>query len=101
MEIRHNISESQFESYDENGALAGRLIYRKADTGALFATHTKINPQYEGKGYAGKLVDAIVNYAREEQLKVVPVCPYILRKFRDNPDKYSDVADIMENPPID
>jgi uncharacterized protein len=36
----------------------------------LTAFHTKVLPEYEGKGLAKKLVDTMVDYARKNHLKV-------------------------------
>lgn len=93
MDVRHNEKEMRFDIFDDSGRKAGQLIYRKAGVGALFATHTAVEPEYEGKGYAEKLVDALAEYARREGFGVVPVCGYVLRKFRGAPERYADVWD--------
>jgi uncharacterized protein len=57
----------------------------------LTAYHTEVVPEAEGKGYSKKLLSAMVTYAREKDLKVNPVCPFVHLQFRRHPDKYSDI----------
>lgn len=44
--------------------------------GKLTITHVGVDPEYRGMGYARELVMAVVEYARKEGLKVVPLCSY-------------------------
>ena len=57
----------------------------------LNAYHTEA--MIEGKGYAKKLLEAMVSYAREHQLKVTPYCPYVNAQFKRHPEQYSDIWD--------
>ncbi|MFC5409578.1 GNAT family N-acetyltransferase [Larkinella bovis] len=57
----------------------------------LTAYHTEVVPQKEGKGLAGQLLAAMVDYARQHQLKVIPLCPYVNAQFRRHPDLYEDI----------
>jgi len=45
----------------------------------------------EGKGYAKKLLEAMVAYAREHHLKVTPYCPYVHAQFKRHPEQYADI----------
>ena len=45
----------------------------------------------EGKGYAKKLLETMVAYAREHNLKVIPYCPYVQAQFKRHPDQYADI----------
>ena len=57
----------------------------------LTVYHTEVQPAYEGKGIAGQLLDAMVAYVRAHHMKVRPLCPYVLAKFKRHPDKYTDI----------
>ena len=45
----------------------------------------------EGKGYAKKLFEAMVAYAREHSLKVIPYCPYVQAQLKRHPEQYADI----------
>lgn len=57
----------------------------------LNAYHTGVRKELEGQGIAGKLFDEMVDYARSNNLKVLPSCSYILVKFKRNEDQYKDI----------
>jgi predicted GNAT family acetyltransferase len=57
----------------------------------LTVYHTEVKPEGEGKGYAKKLFEAMVAYARENNLKVIPLCAYIVALFKRHPDLYADI----------
>lgn len=92
MEIRHSESENRFALFSDDGAPVGVLDYRPGETGELIATHTEVFSGFEGRGYAMQLLDALAEYARSRNLKIVPYCPYVIRAFRKFPEKFGDVA---------
>ena len=52
--------------------------------------HTEVDEAYEGKGLGRQLVKAGVNYSREHEIKILPLCPYAKRLFDIMPD-FADV----------
>lgn len=92
MEIKLEINEEKkgaFILYDQ-GAKIGEMAIGISD-GILTVYHTKIIPEQEGKGNAKKLLDEMVQYARENYLLVIPLCSYTLAKFQANPDEYDSI----------
>jgi predicted GNAT family acetyltransferase len=57
----------------------------------LTVYHTEVSTNAEGKGVAKKLLAAMVEYARKNKLKVIPLCPYVHAQFTRHPDEYADV----------
>ena len=57
----------------------------------LTVYHTEVSEKAEGKGYAKNLLNEMVDYARKNNLKVIPLCPYVHAQFRRHPQEYSDV----------
>lgn len=53
--------------------------------------HTGVVPEAEGQGLAKMMLEAMVAYARENSLKVVPLCSYVHAQFKRNPDMYADI----------
>ena len=87
MEIRHIVDEGFF-IFGENGDELAKLTYRKEGE-KLFFESTVVSPELRGQGIAGKLFEAGVKYARENNYKIVPVCSYIVKKFESG--KYDDL----------
>ena len=74
----------------QNGEQVGEMVIGVTET-TLTVYHTEIHPQVEGKGLAMKLLDAMVAYAREHHLKVIPLCAYVHAQFKKHPDLYADI----------
>ena len=71
--------DNQFTLMDDNQEL-GYLTYKMQD-GIMHLDGTFVHPEFEGNGYAAMLVDEVARYARDNQLKAIPVCSYIVAKF--------------------
>ena len=57
----------------------------------LNAYHTGVRKELEGQGIAAKLFDKMVEYARENNYKVIPSCSYIAVKFKRRPAEFVDI----------
>ncbi|GAA4914929.1 GNAT family N-acetyltransferase [Mucilaginibacter defluvii] len=59
--------------------------------GRLAVFHTEVFPEFEGKGFAKLLLNELVRYAIEKNVKIVPLCPYVNAQFRRHPSEYESV----------
>lgn len=57
----------------------------------LTVFHTEVAEKAEGQGLAKKLLIAMVNHARTNNLKVIPLCPYVHAQFKRHPEEYADI----------
>ena len=64
--------------------------YRRHD-GRYALTHVEADPALRGTGAAARLMQAIVDHARAENLKLGPRCSYAVAWFRRHPEA-ADVA---------
>lgn len=76
---------------EENGEEAGRMTYSDAGPDKLIINHTEVRPKYAGRGVGTQMVMACVDYARKNNLKVVPICPFARNVFIKN----SDIRDVL------
>ncbi|MBM7616657.1 putative GNAT family acetyltransferase [Weissella uvarum] len=77
---------------DDNDQLVGEIRYTQTDKNHTWpVTHTFVNPAYRGQGIAEQLLDALANLARENEVLLEPVCPYVKQAFMRQ-SKYADVA---------
>ena len=58
---------------------------------SLTVYHTEVATKAEGKGLAKKMLQAMVDYARKNSLKVIPLCPYVHAQFKRHPEDYADL----------
>lgn len=58
--------------------------------------HTSVNEKLSGQGVGQKLLDAVVDMARENNKKVVAGCDYARTMFKRHEQKYGDVWDKRE-----
>ena len=88
--IRLNAKEHGAFYLMVDGEQVGEMVIGiSGDT--LTAYHTEIHYTAEGKGYAKKLLDGMVAYAREHKLKVRPLCAYVAAQFKRHPEEYADI----------
>jgi len=78
-----------FNLYEE-GVKIGEMIVSISNS-ALTAYHTEIDENQAGKGYAKQLLDAMITYARQHNLKVIALCPYVHAQFKRHPEEYNDI----------
>lgn len=78
-----------FNLFDHDKKI-GEMIVETID-GNLKVYHTEVDEDQAGKGYGKKLLDAMADYARSKQLKVIPLCTYVALQFKRHPDEYADI----------
>ena len=81
--FENNAEKRRFE-WTENG-LTAFADYRERP-GYLSLPHVEAPVQMRGTGAAGRLMAALVDYARENSIKLRPICPYAVAWFKRHPD---------------
>jgi uncharacterized protein len=77
-------------SIEEDGDRIAKM-YVTVMPGILRAIHTEVDQKAEGRGLAKQLLVTMVQYARDNDLKVIPDCPYVRAQFERRPDEYADI----------
>lgn len=73
-----------------DGAEGGEMTYVWKDDAHFVIEHTSVDKAHGGQGYARRLVDAGVAYARAHQKKIIPECSYAKRVIEGD-EKYADI----------
>jgi len=81
--IEHG-SKGAFIIKDGDQRLA-EMTYSKAGESLIIIDHTDVSDVLRGKGAGKQLVTAAVNYARENNLKILPLCPFAKSVFERTP----------------
>lgn len=74
---------------DENNPIA-QITYKDKDANTIIADHTYVSDELRGQGIAGKLFDKLIEFAREENKKIVPECSYVKVKMERSAE-YEDL----------
>lgn len=82
--VNDNQSASRFE-ITVDGELAGYLDYREHH-GEYALPHTRVLPQYEGRGVGTELVVNALETIRERRGTVLPYCPFVPKVLREHPE---------------
>lgn len=86
--VTHNEARNRFE-IQLNDMLA-RLAYIPAKNNILYID-TQVPSEFEGQGIGSKLAHFALEYAKENGLKVQPLCPFISAYVRRHPE-YNDIV---------
>lgn len=91
MEIKFEQSETKGAFYvEENGVRLATMTFSKAGTDRIIIDHTEVSDALRGKNVGKQLVTGAVAYARKNNLKIVPLCPFARSVF-DRVKEFQDV----------
>lgn len=87
LRVEDNAAENRFEV--KVGDKFAFVTYHKYP-GRITYYHTEVPPEFERRGLAKKLAVHVLDYARENNLQVNPLCPFIAAYIKRHPD-YRDL----------
>ncbi|MES2830049.1 MAG: GNAT family N-acetyltransferase [Bacteroidota bacterium] len=91
MEVKQNDNKHKGRFYIEiDGKVEGEMTYVWDGINKIVIDHTEVNESLKGKGAGKQLLHAAVTFARENELKIFPVCSFARSVFEKVPD-YADV----------
>jgi predicted GNAT family acetyltransferase len=77
MEVKHESTDTKGTFFiEDDGKRLAEMTYSKAGPERIIIDHTEVADEGRGKGYGKQLVRAGVEFARENELKVLPLCPF-------------------------
>ena len=92
MEIKHQETENKGAFYiEQEGEKLAEMTYSKAGTNRIIIDHTEVSDKLRGQGAGKAMVMKAVDYAREKNLQVLPLCPFAKAVF----DKNKEIQDLL------
>lgn len=76
---------------DVDGKQEAVMTFVFAGDDKIIIDHTEVKPGNEGKGFGKKMVTKAVEYARENGIKIIPLCPFAKSVF----DKVTEFRDVL------
>ena len=82
-QIQNNTEGRKFEiKLDGHTAFADYMISGEK----IIFTHTEVPKALAGKGLGSMLAKTALNYAKDHQLKVMPLCPFMAGYIKRHPE---------------
>lgn len=94
MQVQHRKDNSKGTFYIEiDGQQLAEMEYSlAAGDGFMIVSHTEVNDALRGQGAGMKMLLALVEHARGNNIKVMPLCPFAKSVF----DKREDLRDVLK-----
>jgi len=91
MEIQRKENGNRGEFFiEENGKQIALMTYKKSGADKIVIDHTEVDESLQGEGIGNDLVEAGVKFARQNNLKILPTCPFA-KKVIDETPEFQDV----------
>lgn len=89
MEIKQ--SENKFYVGDNPEAPLAAMTFVPSGKDKLIIDHTEVSDKLRGQSIGDKLLDALVEYSRENNRQIIPLCPFAKARMDKYPEKYNDI----------
>jgi predicted GNAT family acetyltransferase len=87
MELTHNDNGKKGIFFAEKeGEVTAEITYYWNDDDTITIDHTYVNSEKHERGSGKKLIEAVIALARDNNLKIIPVCSFAKAQFEKNAD---------------
>ncbi len=90
IEVKHQPDNHKFAAQLE-GDQEAKLEYEKQTGDVIDMKYTFVPEDFRREGVASKLVKQSLEIVREENLKVVPSCPFVQNYVEEHSGQYEDL----------
>ena len=81
---------NKFYVNDAQGNQVAEIVFVPTGEHLSIIEHTDVDPSLKGQGVGKQLVAKVVEKMRQEQRKIIPLCPFAKHEF-DNTREYDDI----------
>lgn len=74
-----------------DGNILAEMVYSMAAPDKMIIEHTEVSDELRGKNVGYQLVNTAVAYARQNNIKIIPLCPFAKSVF----DKKPEMGDVL------
>lgn len=73
------------------GGILAEMVYTMPSPEKMIIEHTEVSDELRGQNVGLKLVSTAVDYARKNNIRIIPLCPFAKSVF----DKKADYRDVL------
>ena len=93
MKIKHHQEETKGAFYiEKDHRRIAEMTYSRAGSERIIIDHTEVDDSLRGQGVGQQLLHELVAWVREQQLTVIPLCPFARSVF----DKDHSLRDVLQ-----
>jgi predicted GNAT family acetyltransferase len=83
IEVQHHFDGKKGEfTYEPEGKRLAAMYYVLTNPNLMIIDHTEVDESLAGQGIGRKLLESLVGYVREKNIKVIPLCPFAKATFQ-------------------
>jgi predicted GNAT family acetyltransferase len=95
MEIQMETNGSKGAFFiEKDGQRLAAMEFTMAGDDKMIIDHTEVDETLKGRGAGRKLLNRLVEYVREQEIKVIPLCPFAHSVFKKDPE----IRDVLLRP---
>lgn len=79
---------------EENGVQLAEMTYTMSGTALMIIEHTEVSDELRGKNVGYQLVHSAVEFARAQDIRILPLCPFAKAVFDK---KHAEFADVLKS----
>ncbi len=92
MEIQHQNDGHRGSFFmEKEGERLAAMVYKMVGSQKMVIEHTEVDEKLKGQGVGVRLLEHLVEFLREKNIKVVPFCLFAKATFR----KRGDLEDVL------
>ena len=87
---KENEKNGSFYIEEDEKQLA-EMTYSLSGDNTMIIDHTEVDDSLRGKNVGNQLLNRAVEYARTNNLKIFPICPFARKVFEKRHEEFKDV----------
>ncbi len=94
MDVQFQLEDNKGMAYvGTTHAPTARMEFSRAGEHLIIISHTEVGESLRGQGVGRQLLNTIVAYAREHDVRIIPLCPYAKSVF----EKDDSIGDVLKS----
>jgi predicted GNAT family acetyltransferase len=85
MNVQHRAGDTKGEFFiEKEDMVVAKMTYSKLGSTQIIIDHTEVSDDHRGEDLGKTLVETAVQFARDQELKIIPLCPFAKATIEKN-----------------